>query len=209
MGATLLSAGIACIIAAIVGGGLKAFGIEIPALASGRRQAALGAFGGLLLVATVVTGGGLPWSAATEPSDTGDGTSTTTGTIDPKICLANAFKGLPAGRVRNVESGVSSFEVLPASESKDAPVAIIIEESRRPVAALEFSFFAGTEIFKISRVVDARCQPVETFRNSGRAGDKHVLENWDTVEINLGTVTYAVRLGYSAGAISASITRVG
>lgn len=207
MSATLLSAGIACIIAAIVGGGLKAFGIEIPALASGRRQAALGAFGALLLLATVVAGGGLPWSTA--PSTAADDTSATTSTADANSCLAEVFNGLPAGRVRRVESGVSAFEVLPASESKDSPVAIIIEDGRRPVGAVEFAFFASTDIFKISRVVDAGCQPVETFRNSSRGGDKRVLENWDTVEINLGTVTYALRLGYSDGAISASLTLVG
>jgi hypothetical protein len=45
----LITAGIACLIAAIVGGGLKAFGIEIPQFASVRRQMLLGALGMLLL----------------------------------------------------------------------------------------------------------------------------------------------------------------
>jgi hypothetical protein len=45
----LISAGIACLIGAIVGGGLKAFGIEIPLLASVRRQSLLGLLGALLL----------------------------------------------------------------------------------------------------------------------------------------------------------------
>ena len=45
----LVSTGIACLIAAIVGGGLKAFGTEIPQLASVRRQMLLGALGMLLL----------------------------------------------------------------------------------------------------------------------------------------------------------------
>ena len=48
MEATLLTVGLACLMAAIVGGGLKAFGVEIPALASGWRQIALGALGILL-----------------------------------------------------------------------------------------------------------------------------------------------------------------
>jgi len=45
----LITAGIACLIAAIVGGGLKAFAIEIPLLASVRRQLLLGLLGALLL----------------------------------------------------------------------------------------------------------------------------------------------------------------
>src|SRR5689334_19310994 len=50
MNTTLLSAGIVCVIAAIVGGGLKAFNIEIPALNSLRRQLMLGLLGLVLLV---------------------------------------------------------------------------------------------------------------------------------------------------------------
>jgi hypothetical protein len=50
MSATLLSIGLACIIAAIVGGGLKAFQIEIPALQSLTRQGILAGFGCVLLV---------------------------------------------------------------------------------------------------------------------------------------------------------------
>lgn len=49
METTLLTTGVACLIAAIIGGGLKAFGIEIPLLKSISRQVALGVFGAILL----------------------------------------------------------------------------------------------------------------------------------------------------------------
>lgn len=55
METALLSAGIACLIAAIVGGGLKAFGIEIPLLQSLTRQLLLGTLGVLLLVLSFTT----------------------------------------------------------------------------------------------------------------------------------------------------------
>ncbi|MFZ1983857.1 MAG: hypothetical protein WAU91_05540 [Desulfatitalea sp.] len=45
-----LVAGIACLIASIVGGGLKAFGIEIPILKSSARQFALGVLGVILIL---------------------------------------------------------------------------------------------------------------------------------------------------------------
>ena len=48
MATTLLTTGLACLIAAIVGGGLKAFGIEIPILRSGKRQLALAGLGFIL-----------------------------------------------------------------------------------------------------------------------------------------------------------------
>jgi hypothetical protein len=52
----LLTTGVVCILAAIVGGGLKAFGIELPVLQSWGRQAILALFG-LILV----------WSAISPP----------------------------------------------------------------------------------------------------------------------------------------------
>lgn len=48
---TLLGFGLACIAAAIVGGGLKAFGFEIPILNSMARQVLLGLLG-VILIAT-------------------------------------------------------------------------------------------------------------------------------------------------------------
>jgi hypothetical protein len=48
---TLLTTGLVCLIAAIIGGGLKAFGIEIPALQSAWQRNLLGALGLVLLFA--------------------------------------------------------------------------------------------------------------------------------------------------------------
>ena len=53
MSSTLLTAGLACVIAAIVGGGLKAFGIEMPVVQSGKRQLALATLGIALLLGSL------------------------------------------------------------------------------------------------------------------------------------------------------------
>lgn len=72
----LLTAGVACVVAGIIGGGLKAWGMEIPALQSGRRQVAL-AFFGFLLMATAgivrlleISQGPKPQQAPTSGSST-------------------------------------------------------------------------------------------------------------------------------------------
>src|SRR5262249_49420990 len=54
----LLSAGAACVILAVVGGGARAFGVEIPVLNSVRRQVALGVVGIGFLAAAFVVGNG-------------------------------------------------------------------------------------------------------------------------------------------------------
>ena len=63
METTLVSAGLACVIAAVVGGGLKAFGIELPVLGSLARQLLLGGLGVIL-----VLGGARPdwWKPANQ-----------------------------------------------------------------------------------------------------------------------------------------------
>src|SRR5258708_32133115 len=54
MSKTLLTVGLACIVAAIVGGGLKAFGIEIGILRSWKRQGLLAMFGAVMLITAYV-----------------------------------------------------------------------------------------------------------------------------------------------------------
>ena len=56
----LLSAGAACVILAVVGGGATAFGVEIPVLNSVPRQVALGVVGIGFLAAAFVVGHGPP-----------------------------------------------------------------------------------------------------------------------------------------------------
>src|SRR5438046_1631560 len=68
MTTTLLSAGIACVIAAIVGGGLKAFGVEIPVLASAKRQAILAVFGCGLVIAAYVQYGAMTTRTPVKPA---------------------------------------------------------------------------------------------------------------------------------------------
>lgn len=55
MKSTLLCTGLACIIAPIVGGGLKAFGIEMPIVSSTKRQVLLAILGAVLILASFAT----------------------------------------------------------------------------------------------------------------------------------------------------------
>jgi len=66
----VLIAGIVCVIAAIVGGGLKAFGIEMPILKNRSRQLSLGAFGIALLGIGLILGLSNPGTEA-KPSVVG------------------------------------------------------------------------------------------------------------------------------------------
>ncbi len=68
MGTAILSAGLACAIAAVVGGGLKAFGIEIPALGSRVRQVILFILGAILIVVSMNLDSGSDAGTQTKPN---------------------------------------------------------------------------------------------------------------------------------------------
>jgi hypothetical protein len=107
---TLLIAGLACLIAAIVGGGLKAFGIEIPVLSSRFRQAVLGLLGLILIVVASLPG---PTPSPTEtPPANGQG-HFVGGTVNVR-CTAQPH-AIPAG-------GQVEIRVLALTE-QDRPLA--------------------------------------------------------------------------------------
>jgi hypothetical protein len=65
---------------------------------------------------------------------------------------------------------------------------------------------------KISNIIEAgktgRFASVENYRNRSAGGDKHVLQNWNTLEVQLGTSTYTISLGYDSDSIEASVNRL-
>lgn len=73
MQATLVTLGVVAVMAAIVGGGLKAAGVDIPVLTSVARQILLGMFGLTLLVVGLEPWG---WDWGTDASQPGEQSST-------------------------------------------------------------------------------------------------------------------------------------
>jgi hypothetical protein len=207
METTLITAGIACVVAAIIGGGLKAFAIEIHVLESGRRQAALGVFGALLLAA----GLGMSARPASTVVPAGPERAVTASTMSSGSsaeCSAAWFANPAPTRVIPIESGTAAAELVRPDQTKDDPVVVVLTDDGKPVGAVAFKFFDSNDLFKLSQVVDASCVPVETFRNESRGGDPRVLQNWDTVEVTFGAAKYSLRLGYDSGTISAALGRV-
>jgi hypothetical protein len=214
MEATLITAGIACIIAAIVGGGLKAFAIEIRVLDSVRRQAALGAFGVLLLGAGLRLNSFSP-TAGSRSSDQPSAGSPSAGppssgqpALATDLCSPAWFANPTPARIRVIESGTADAEVLSADQAKEDPVVIVVTEDGRPVGAVAFKLYVSNDLFKITQVVTAQCERLETFRNASRGGDRYVLQNDDDVELTFGSLKYTITLGYHSGSIGSRVIRI-
>ena len=119
-------------------------------------------------------------------------------------CFAQYFSGIPSDRVRTIEMGTIAFEVLRPDQPKNGVIGIKFTEFNRPIGAMKFHFIPDSSIFRIEAVVGASCEVIENYANEGRGGDKRVLQNWDTLQVQLGDHKYAVRFGHSAGQIRAS-----
>ena len=119
-------------------------------------------------------------------------------------CFAERLAGL---RSKTLEEGSVAVTLLAADEDKAAPVALRFTEAGVPLGALVFSFFEASQLFKLTAVLDAQCQPVADYANISRGGSRNSLQNWDSVEIAYGSDRYQLRLAYNAGEVSAGYFR--
>jgi hypothetical protein len=127
--------------------------------------------------------------------------------IDSEDYFEQHFHGIQKDRVATLEEGAEGVQLIGPHQSKDEAIAIKFTENNQPIGAIKFYFYSNNNMFKVETVVDSKCQPIEEYSNVDR-GDKHVLQNWDRLQIRFGDHAYALRLGYNAGIINALYRRV-
>ncbi len=122
-------------------------------------------------------------------------------------CLQQFLQNIPRDRIATIESGARNIKIIRPDQPNDQPAALRLKNNGTLVSAIKFQFYPNNQLFKIQAVVDAQCHPVEDYRNATTDGDKHVLQNWNNLEIQLGSSTYTIRLGYDSDGIEASVNR--
>jgi hypothetical protein len=110
-------------------------------------------------------------------------------------CLGRYFDGIPRDRIAAVEAGVVDLEVIAANQPKSGAVGFRLTNNNRTIGAMRVAFSPTSEVFKIESVVDERCKTTEEYSNATQGGDKHVLQNYDTLRLALGGAYYDLRLG--------------
>ncbi len=130
MSNSLLIAGIVCMVAAIVGGGVKLLGAEVPVLSSFPRQIMLFALGLVFLCvsfgvgkAPPATNAALSPQAATTASDEGDTCVVQALTCLPRSSAPVVFRNEAAANAaaaRNVKDGLSTTDAQAAAEKLGA-----------------------------------------------------------------------------------------
>lgn len=140
-----------------------------------------------------------PGATATSGSATvGPETSTGTASEDAEGgCLGAYFEGLPPDRIKQVEVGTADFDAVTANQPKAGTVGLRFTNTNEPLGAMRIAFYPANALFKIESIVDAQCTPVEDYSNISRGGDKHVLQNHDTVRFQVDGDLYDLRIGAS------------
>jgi hypothetical protein len=105
---SLFILGLVCVLAAVTGSGFKAFGIEVPAIGTPRRQVLLAAIGMILMVAAGIATRGLDDEAASE--ETGPAT------LEERDAYWDVSSGLRAYDARRYAAWTSS-----APPTRDMP----------------------------------------------------------------------------------------
>jgi len=137
---TFLIAGLACLIAAIVGGGLKAFGIEIPLLSSRVRQTVLGLLGVILIAA-----GTIPHYQSPADGTDGKGRSPS---LDTPIGRVSPTQGTPVGGAINVRL-TANPHAIPAGGQAEVKV-LAFTEQNSPVTNASVRIESGGGWFSVS-----------------------------------------------------------
>ena len=123
METSCLTLGIVAVGAAIIGGGLKAFSVEVPLISSVRRQVILGIFGGLLTFASwaIHRSGTLALAAAkataqgAAPKQTNEAQQTTTGDGSP------AVQGVQGNvEIKVDQTGKTNIQKSPSKDASQA-----------------------------------------------------------------------------------------
>jgi hypothetical protein len=106
---------------------------------------------------------------------------------------AACFRG--ATRLKKIEAGASAVEVIRSDQPKTEPVWLEFTDGGTPLGGLRFRYIPDNALFKVERVVDASCAPIEPVENVARGGDPHTLQNWDTLRLRFGDRLYDMRIG--------------
>ena len=118
-------------------------------------------------------------------------------------CLTAELADRPEVRTLRLEEGALSRPLIGRNIEKEKPVCIVFTQDGQTIGAIIFSFFPKEEIFKIAKIVDKNCAPVQDLQVVGRPGESRTLQNWDTIRFGIGTNHYVLRLGYDGISIDA------
>lgn len=123
------------------------------------------------------------------------------GQIEDEIaenCFTPFFDVVQPERWSPVEVGTSQFDIIEPPQPIQGLIGIKFTDFGQPIGAIIILPNPDNQNFRVVMVVNTSCQPVEDYKIFSRGGPKDTLENFDTLEMRIGSDTYHLRLGMGA-----------
>lgn len=115
--------------------------------------------------------------------------------VSDGTCLTEYFSDIDPVRQISIEVGVTAQDYeFPSAELEGqgpiGPFGIKLTQNGQMISAMHFLFFADSELFKLTSVVDANCEPVADYSNA-LGGDRSSIQNsgWLNLQLNEGLFT--------------------
>jgi len=124
--------------------------------------------------------------------------TTTTSQLVSDTCFEEFFANIPGDRIIALETG-AAITLIGPNQSKEEMIGIQFTEMHQPIGAIKIFPFPKNKTFKIGEIIDAGCQAVENFENVTHGGDKYVLQDADTVQMQLNDKHYTLRINFYGG----------
>jgi len=117
-------------------------------------------------------------------------------------CLTQFFADIDSAKQITIEVGAYAQDFYLLSEelaSNDfvGPMGIKFTQNGKMIAALSFLFFPDSELFKITSIVDSKCQPISEYSNTSSSGDPNAVENSDNLQFRLPEGTFVLGFQFS------------
>lgn len=186
------------------GGKVSWLGVEISSTGAGLPLIVLGVVTMTLAATLSNDGSPLPQarpSVPEQPASPGqapspnDSQAGSAGLRSPDGCFQDYFQGVPLDRVSVVEAGADNRPVIRADQPKSEPLGLQFNDNGAPLGGMRLTFFMTDNIFKIQSVVDAQCQPFDTFLNLDKADQPKMIPlNYSTLRLQFENGSYNLTL---------------
>lgn len=124
----------------------------------------------------------------------------------PSLCPEQLLAEVKEERTKTMEVGADDQTVVGSSQSLTEEFGIKLTSDGQLVGAILLRYFPDSQLFKIGGIVDSKCHRVEDFSNASDPGqEKHILQNYQSVQIRLNGILYFLHLGIN-GEVKASFS---
>lgn len=117
-------------------------------------------------------------------------------------CLTQYFADIDSAKQVSIEVGAYAQDFYLSSDelaSKEflGPFGVKLTQNGKMIAALTFLFFPHSQLFKLTSIVDSKCQSISEYSNTSNSGDPNAIGNTSDLQFQLAEIRFALGFQFS------------